>query len=272
MQTIAAFRSQDVPVHVTVVDNGSPAEMIEHVRAAGRPEVVITCGENIGFGPAANVGMARWLAEGAGEWIAVAPHDALPAHDCLSRLLAAGAEHLDVGLLSADVGDGMSPVVDPYFGGMTVAARGGDGYEDVDYPHGTLFLARRRCLAEIGLFDERFFSYCEEADLGIRARRAGWRVGLVRGARVVNPTMGPGVPARDYLQLRNTLVLVRKWSGRYHAGIRLLLAVGQLVDGQLRPARRPPLWSPRGRLLGMWDFLRGRTGPPRSSLLRGSPG
>ena len=47
-----------------------------------------------------------------------------------------------------------------------------EGWEPVDYPHGTLLLARRACLEDVGLFDERYFSYCEEADLGLRARAA----------------------------------------------------------------------------------------------------
>ena len=51
-------------------------------------------------------------------------------------------------------------------------------------------MLRRDCLDEVGLFDERYFSYCEEADLALRARRAGWKVGLVRGARVQNIHLG----------------------------------------------------------------------------------
>ncbi|MEZ5136208.1 MAG: hypothetical protein R2699_14425 [Acidimicrobiales bacterium] len=53
----------------------------------------------------------------------------------------AAAQH-HVGLACADVGDGETPVVDPYFGGMTVPARAA-GWEPADYPHGTLLLARR---------------------------------------------------------------------------------------------------------------------------------
>ena len=30
-------------------------------------------------------------------------------------------------------------------------------------------------LEEIGLFDDRFFLYCEDTDLGLRARWAGWK-------------------------------------------------------------------------------------------------
>ena len=41
-------------------------------------------------------------------------------------------------------------------------------------PSGSAALYRRDMLDEIGLFDESFFLYCEDTDLGLRARWAGW--------------------------------------------------------------------------------------------------
>src|SRR3546814_8168876 len=64
--------------------------------------------------------------------------------------------------------------------------------------------AHRTLLREVGLFDERYFAYCEEADLALRAKAQGWETGLVRGATVVNPHMGTPSRTVDYLQLRNT--------------------------------------------------------------------
>ena len=91
--------------------------------------------------------------------------------------LAELAAHLDghprTGLASADVGLGLAPHVDRYLGAFMVPGTG-VGWQPVDYPHGTLLVARRALLEEVGLFDERYFAYCEEADLGLRARRAGW--------------------------------------------------------------------------------------------------
>jgi N-acetylglucosaminyl-diphospho-decaprenol L-rhamnosyltransferase len=269
--TIEAFQDQGLPVAVVVVDNGSEAPTFGRLRALldSSPHDVelIPLGANTGFGPGANVGLTAFLDRRAGDWVALAPHDALPAPGVLARLVeVADRREAEtggrVGLVCADVGDGHVPVVDPYFGGMTVPAPPGEGWLDADYPHGTLLLARRACLREVGLFDERYFAYCEEADLGIRARNAGWQVGLVRGARVVNPTMRSGSPVTDYLMHRNTLLLVRDHSGRYHAFIRFCLAVAQLVRGMVQPASRPWLFSAPGRVWGLVDFARGRFGPP----------
>jgi len=285
VDTVRRLVGDRVPVRVTVVDNGSATEHLAHVRDgladlvdAGRVEVV-PVGVNAGFGPGANVGLRRFLErDGDGEWVGLCPHDVGLADDCLGLLLAAVAGVPGAGLACADVGDGMVPVIDPYFGGLTVPARrwspgAGEivepvGWEDVAYPHGTFMLLRRGCIAEVGVFDERYFSYCEEADLAVRARRAGWQVGLVRGARVRNQHLGSSVPLVDYLQTRNTILLVREVSGRYHAAVRTVISLVQVLLGTLWPARRPLVFDADARRRGVLDALRGRYGPPPADLGR----
>jgi GT2 family glycosyltransferase len=270
-RTIERFQHQGVPVHVVVVDNGSRHAERDRLRAivAASPYDVelLERGVNTGFGPAANTGFRRWLArDDSGDWVALAPHDALPADATLRRLVDAAEARPHAGLACADVGDGHVPIVDPYFGGLTMPAGDEPGWQPADYPHGTLLIARRACLDEVGLFDERYFAYCEEADLGLRARAAGWEVGLVRGVMVANPTMRSGSPAVDYLMHRNTLLLVREHSGAYPASIRFGIAGCQLVRGLVQPSSRPLLFSARGRALGMLDFLRGRFGAPPPAM------
>ncbi|MFM7069277.1 MAG: glycosyltransferase family 2 protein [Actinomycetes bacterium] len=274
--TIGRFAAAETPVRITVVDNAStPANLarlrdgIDRMleRRAGPTSVeVVEAGGNAGFGPGANVGLRRFLRDPLdGDWVVVCPHDVDPATDCLAALLEAGERDPLVGLMCADVGDGMVPVIDPYFGGMVVPAPPGVGWLDADYPHGTLMMARRSCLAEVGIFDERYFSYCEEADLGLRARRAGWRVGLVRGARVTNQYVGSSVALVDYLQTRNTLLLVQEMSGWYHVTIRASITLWQTLAGVLRPDRRPLIFDARARLRGLRDFALRRFGPPSVS-------
>lgn len=282
-KTVVGFASQGVPVRVTVADNGSTPDALEVLRhdleaaradgslAADVPVEVVEMGANAGFGPAGNEGLRRWLAqpaEVAGEWSVVAPHDAMPQPGCLRTVLDVLAERPRAGLASADVGEvpAPTPVVDQYFGSIPGPITVTEGWEPAGYPHGTLMLARRACLEQVGLFDERYFAYCEEADLGERARRAGWEVGVVRGARVVNMHLGSATPAVDYLQLRNTLLLVRDRFGWYKGSIRFATAVIQLVQGVLRPSTRSEVFSASARLQAMGDHLRGRYGPPPDRL------
>lgn len=273
---LPAWLAQHGLERMIVVDNGSTEAQLEALRTgiealgdegAARVELLDT-GDNLGFGPGGNVGMRHWLAVHDTEWIALAPHDALPADDCLQRMGAALDRRPHAALACADVGDGSIPVMDPYFGGLVTAPgcqvghSSADGWEEVDYPHGTLMVAGRAALREVGLFDERYFAYCEEADLGVRARNLGWRVGLVRGARVTNTHLGSSVALVDYLQHRNTLLLVRTHSGRYHAFIRLCISIYQLLGGLLRPGRQPLVFDARARFEGIRDYLAGSFGPP----------
>jgi GT2 family glycosyltransferase len=262
--TVDAFRAQDVPVRIIIVDNGSRS--VPHVD--GDDVEVIAAGANLGFGPGANVGYRRVLAaDDVHEWIALAPHDALPEPTCLRHMLDVVAARPHAGLACADVGDGATPILDPYFGGILAPATVSEGWEPAGHPHGTLMLARRACLEEVGIFDERYFAYCEEADLALRAKAKRWECGLVRGAMVKNPYVGSASAAIDYLQLRNTLLLVREHSGRYHAFIRFMIALWHLASGAVAPSRRGPYWNVEGRVRGLADYVRGRFGPPPAHLL-----
>lgn len=286
-EAVAAWEAQTVPVGITIVDNASRAgERARLDELIGDRATIVDAPANLGFGPGANVGLRRFLADESGpEWVAVAPHDALPAPGCVETMLAVLADRPRTGLACADVGDDHRPVVDPYFGAMVVPAglpvdrtstwgAKADAerdvaprWEPVGYPHGTLLLARRGLLADVGLFDEAYFSYCEEADLGERARRAGWDVALIRGAEVRNPYLGGDAAAVDYLMLRNTLRFVRTHFGRYRATIRFLIAVGALVSGVVAPRTRPWIFVPRARVRALRDAVLGRYGPPPEEIL-----
>ena len=113
-------------------------------------------------------------------------------------------------------------------------------------------MARLACLEQVGLFDEAFFAYCEEADLALRARARGWLTGLVWGAQARNTELG-SVAVRQYLRSRNTLHLVKRWFGPHRASVRLGLEL---------PAAARDLSS----RLAVRDFLLGRWGPPPRSI------
>jgi GT2 family glycosyltransferase len=275
--TAKALHDQGVPLRLVIVDNGSSSRDVATLRTEIPGAEVIELGSNTGFGPAANIGLRRWLNEGPGadDWAVVCPHDAVVEPHCLERLLSAArarpwaglasAEYGDVGQYGA-FGDRVLPAVNPWFGPILETSERCLGWENADHPHGTLMILRRQCLDDIGLFDERYFAYCEEAELGLRARRAGWQVGVVWGAVVRNAGMTSerGVP--EYLMMRNSLMLQRDHFGTRHATVLFCLYLFHTVRGLLYPSRRTLYWHTRGRLLAMADFARGRSGPAPAAL------
>jgi N-acetylglucosaminyl-diphospho-decaprenol L-rhamnosyltransferase len=260
--TVASFEALAEVGSVCVVDSSSDPAASAQLRHLLPEADIIDAGGNVGFGPGANLGLGRWLQGGHGEWVGVAPHDARPAPDALARMLKEVRGRPDAGLVCAEFGPefALLPVFDKVMGGFYRPARRGAGWQDVDYPHGTLMLARRALLEEIGLFDPRFFAYCEEVDLGLRARDAGWAVGLVWDAVVTNGRL-PSPLLSGYLQLRNTLLLVHDRQGEREVRARVILALAAMAA---RPVRSPR--GATGHLRLEWrallDYRRRRFGPP----------
>ncbi|MBI1896137.1 MAG: glycosyltransferase family 2 protein [Acidobacteria bacterium] len=79
------------------------------------------------------------------------------------------------------------------------------------FPSGSAALYRRAMLDEIGGFAGEFFLYCEDVDLGLRARWAGWRCVYVPDAVVehrYSHSAGRASPLKAYYVERNRLYVV----------------------------------------------------------------
>jgi hypothetical protein len=80
-------------------------------------------------------------------------------------------------------------------------------------PSGSAALYRRAMLDEIGGFDEDFFLYCEDTDLGLRAHWAGWKCVYAPQAIAhhhYSHTSGRATPLKAYYVERNRLFLLVK--------------------------------------------------------------
>ena len=84
---------------------------------------------------------------------------------------------------------------------------------EVLFPSGSAALYRRKMLDEIGLFDEDFFLYCEDTDLGLRAHWAGWTCLYAPDAIVehhYSRTAGAASPLKAYYVERNRIFVLLK--------------------------------------------------------------
>jgi GT2 family glycosyltransferase len=257
--------AQGVPLQLTILDNHSSPESLR-VLESGLPADVelVRLSENAGWGRAHNLVLRRWIEQETSPFCVVGAHDALPQHACLKRLIEALEEHPDWGMACPEYG---RPEVTSY--GVLrgarlrkVPPRPNGTHEEVEYCHGTLAVFRRECLREIGPFDERFFAYGDETEIGLRARRAGWKVGLVWGALVVNPGSSSGDAVIGYLWTRSSLRLARVLGGPLGVSLRLVYVV--FVTGLLWLMRTPmeSLSSPAARWRAIRDYLSGYCGPP----------
>jgi GT2 family glycosyltransferase len=175
---------------VIVVDNGSRRSAVE-ATPVNFPLRILSPGSNIGFGAAVNLAVKN----SSSEFIASLNDDTEQDEHWLERLMAAVKFAPRVGMCASRI---------QLFGTSTLDSAGilicGDGSSkqrgqsqpssdwmtsgDALLPSGCAGLYRRRMLEEVGLFDEDFFLYCEDTDLGLRGRWAGWQCRYVADAVV----------------------------------------------------------------------------------------
>lgn len=178
--SVARFLEQDLPLRIVVADNGSRQEDIEFLKGSLPRQVrVVELGCNMGWGAAFNVLLRQWETEERNPYCFVSAHDALPRPGCLRALAAVLVNGPGrVGIACAELGVPHLPMFSPVRGPRLrwIEPRSRGTVEPVPFPHGTLMALRRECLSEVGLFDERYFAYGDEIELGLRANRRGWRV------------------------------------------------------------------------------------------------
>lgn len=139
-----------------------------------------------------------------------------------------------------------------------------DSIEEVAWPDGCAAMYRRTMLDQVGGFDEDFFAYADDAELGLRARIAGWTCLYVPSAVVRHhrgATLGVRSSRRLELIERNRVLLAAKlfpWSllwlnGAYYLA-RLAAGLWAAIRNQGEVGRHPGV---RGKLQAARALLAG---------------
>jgi GT2 family glycosyltransferase len=193
---------------IVVVDNGSTDGSVAFLRRAwGSRLTLVEHAANLGFAGGNNAGFA--VAKGA--YVALLNNDAVAAPDWIAALVRAAEGDRRIGMCASKVYvHGRPGVLDS--AGLLLSGDGigrgrgrleadGPAYareEDALLPSGCAALYRRAMLDEIGLFDPEFFAYCEDSDLGLRGRLAGWRCRYVPDAVVHHRYSGSTSPYSSF--------------------------------------------------------------------------
>jgi GT2 family glycosyltransferase len=178
------FRQDYAPIEIIVVDNGS-AEDVQGMLAAEFPEVrVLRLTRNQGFAGGNN----RGIEISNGKYIALINNDAVAEPQWISAMVAVAEANPSVAAVASIIIDGNQPDVLDSCGvgigldGMSRQAMRGAPVPKLSQPQDVLLfsgcacLLRKDVLDEVGLFDEDFFAYCEDTDLGLRIYRAGRKI------------------------------------------------------------------------------------------------
>ena len=247
--TLASLAACRVPagwrVHTLVVDNASLDGSPEMVRAEFPAVELLALAENRRFAGGNNAGVARALEQGA-DAVMLLNNDVVADPGLLEKLLAALAEDPRAGAVTPLIY--FAPPTDRiwYAGGRCRPALAHSSHrgirerdrgqyrslEETGYLTGCCLLATAEAWRRVGLLDERYFIYAEDADWSLRARAAGFRLLFVPTARLwhrVSASSGGALnPWKVYQRLRANVTL---WS-RHARGLARLTWLPALLAQQ----------------------------------------
>jgi len=171
-------------LELIVVENASGDDSAARIRAAVPRARVVEAGSNTGFAGGCNLGVQH----ATGEYVAFLNNDARPGPQWVSAAVETLAGDRTIGCVACKVLDWDGELVDYVDGSLTwfgmgykrEAERPDDGSydvaKDVLFGTGAAMFMRADLFRQVGGFDERFFMFYEDVDLGWRLNLLGYRV------------------------------------------------------------------------------------------------
>jgi len=191
LESLGAQTFRDFQVYV--VDNGSTDNSVELLKT-GYPDVtVVENSENLGFAGGINAGFAV----ARGELIIALNNDVETDPHWLEVIVNVMDANPDVGMAASqlmdftnrDIVDSLGDGFFPF--GLSFKAWSGKLYpeaglpiREIQSPCAAASVYRAELLQNVGYFDEDFFAYMEDIDLGLRAQSAGYKCIFIPGAKV----------------------------------------------------------------------------------------
>lgn len=177
------YRNTTIEMDVIVVDNGSNDDSIRQARALYPQVKYVELDQNYGFSKAVNVGIE--LTETP--YVFLLNNDAFIKKGCIERLLKTIKKNKQIFSVEAKILQYQEPdkidSAGTYYQALGWAFARGNGSEAEKYNQraftfascGAAALYRKDILDIIGRFDEKYFAYLEDIDVGYRAKIAGYR-------------------------------------------------------------------------------------------------
>lgn len=219
------------PRHILVIDNASTDGSVEAIRAQFPEVEVLANARNERFARANNQGMQMALRAGA-ELVLLLNNDTEVAPDFLDHLVQAIHSRAEVGMVAPKIYYHHDPNLIWYAGGKVNLWTGRVWHrglrqieapekfnqtETVDYLTGCAILAKRACIEKIGLLDESYFMYAEDADWSRRAQLAGF-VCLYEPAAKIWHKVGAsaGGSFKIYHKVHGNFLFFKRYAKWYH--------------------------------------------------------
>lgn len=210
---------------VIVVDNET-RHALDHTSPMLDGVLVLEQKENRGFAAGVNVGISSALADQRCGYVLLINNDVHLDEASLNALFCDEAWPPGVGLVAPVLRNPDGSVqtagcrVSPWT--MAVVDLTSPDASETDFVTGACVLVRREVFEQIGLFDERFFMYWEDAELGARAASSGFRSHVIADAVALHTRSAShsaaGRARIDRYQAIGTVVYARERGGAARVG------------------------------------------------------
>jgi len=183
-RAVNSIRKQDYnPIEIIIIDNGSTDGTIEYLKGlSGRNIKYLLLNKNMGTSLTRNIGVKK----SSGKYVLFMDSDAV-LHDkhMISKAVKLMESDKKIGSIGAVV-YGNEDESEIFVAGSYLDWDGHDSKKslqpikkrayDVDYITSCVALHRKDALKQVGGFDPSFFFFEEDCDLGIRLKKAGWKL------------------------------------------------------------------------------------------------
>lgn len=260
-----------------VVDNGSNDGSVDAVREKFGEVKILETGKNLGFAGGNNFGIAYAVEQGA-DYVFLLNNDTTVHPAYLKELVAAAETDPLIGAAGSKIYYYSEPERIWFAGGKInwlknkgehigldeIDAGQYDQKREVGYLTGCALLVKREVIEKIGVLEDDYFLYYEDADYSLRIQNAGYKTVYVSESKIyhkVSRSTKPGSSSYIYYHVRNGLVNARrngslfvKVSIYFYA---LFLFFKQIIKILFLPEKRD--WA-YAVLRGEKDFLLGKMG------------
>ncbi len=267
---------QTADVEFIVVDNGSGDRSPERIRGAYPDITLIENGANLGYAEGNNTGIRHALAGGA-RFVFVLNNDTVVATDTLACLLEAARQFPQAAFLGPKILH-MEMPSRVQSAGITLDYFWRSQHKDAGQPDhpagltpypaeclsGAALFIRADALKKIGLIDPDFYMYREDIDWCLRARRHGYQVLVVPGARIWHHSHAARegqLPRVTYYWTRNSLLLMDRHRGgllrKYGLLFRFIITS---ISWTIRPRWADKRKERAALMQGIYDYFHHRFG------------
>jgi GT2 family glycosyltransferase len=193
-----------------ILINNSQSNIDKTIKKKIKQVSIINNPQNLGYPAALNIGIKLALKNNP-QFILIINNDVIVKKNFLKELLSFSKKQR-ADLISPKILDQNSKIW--FDGGEIDKNRYTAGHKKgkTDFLSGCCLLIRKKVFDKIGFFDEDYFMYYEDVDFCLRARKAGFKLGIVDKAIVYHhiKRSAKGIKLMDYYLARNHLLFVKK--------------------------------------------------------------